>query len=148
MIGLPGSPSGLPPLPPPPLTADFVVCDHDAGRAEELARKHVAGYLLTVFQHYELMSDHLKKAKGYKLYGDTVDLLRAVGMETLANAYVDVQAWGTPEQIVAKLKAHHQIIGDFRFNACFRYAGIPFEAAERSMRLFAREVIPALRAAT
>jgi alkanesulfonate monooxygenase SsuD/methylene tetrahydromethanopterin reductase-like flavin-dependent oxidoreductase (luciferase family) len=131
--------------PPPPLTADFVVCDYDAGRAEELARKHIAGYLLTVFQHYELMSDHFKQAKGYKLYGDTVDLLRAVGLETLAHAYVDVQAWGTPDQIIAKLKARREIIGEFCFNACFRYTGIPFEAAERSMRLFARDVIPALR---
>jgi alkanesulfonate monooxygenase SsuD/methylene tetrahydromethanopterin reductase-like flavin-dependent oxidoreductase (luciferase family) len=130
---------------PPPLTADFVVCDHDAARAEELARKHIAGYLVTVFEHYELMSDHFKSAKGYKLYGDSVDALREIGLDTAAEAYMDVQAWGTPEQIVAKLRERREILGDYWFNACFRYAGIPYEAAERSMRLFADEVIPALR---
>ena len=93
------------------------------------------------------MSDHFKKAKGYQLYGETVDLLKAIGLEALAALYVDVQAWGTPKQIIDKLHARREIIGDFRFNACFRFAGIPFEAAERSMRLFAEEVMPALRAA-
>ena len=131
--------------PPPPLTCDFVVCDRDAARAEALARKHIAGYLVTVFQHYELMSDHFKKAKGYQLYGETVDLLKAIGLEALAAMYVDVQAWGTPKQIIDKLHARREIIGEFRFNACFRFAGIPFEAAERSMRVFAEEVMPALR---
>jgi alkanesulfonate monooxygenase SsuD/methylene tetrahydromethanopterin reductase-like flavin-dependent oxidoreductase (luciferase family) len=130
---------------PPPVTADFVVCDHDAGRAEELARKYIAGYLVTVFEHYELMSDHFKNAKGYKIYGDTVDALRAIGLDTAAEAYVDVQAWGTPEMIVEKLRARREIIGDFWLNACFRFAGIPFDAAERSLRLFAEEVIPAFR---
>lgn len=130
---------------PPPLTADFVVCDRDAARAEDLARKHIAGYLVTVFEHYELMSDHFKTAEGYKIYGDAVDALRTIGLDTAAEAYVGVQAYGTPEQIVEKLRERREIIGDFRLNACFRFAGIPFEAAERGMRLFAEEVIPALR---
>jgi len=130
-------------MPPPPLTCDFVVCDRDAARAEALARKHIAGYLVTVFQHYELMSDHFKKAKGYQLYGETVDLLKAIGLEALAAMYVDVQAWGTPKQIIEKLRSRRDIIGEYRLNCCFRFAGIPFEAAERSMRVFAEEVMPA-----
>jgi len=130
--------------PPIPLTCDFVVCDRDAARAEAVARKHIAGYLVTVFQHYELMSDHFKKAKGYQLYGETVDLLKAIGLDTLAAMYVDVQAWGTPKQVIDKLLARREIIGEFRLNCCFRFAGIPFEAAERSMRVFAEDVMPAL----
>jgi alkanesulfonate monooxygenase SsuD/methylene tetrahydromethanopterin reductase-like flavin-dependent oxidoreductase (luciferase family) len=131
--------------PPPVLTCDFVVCDDDEERAAELARRHIAGYLISVFEHYELMSDHFKKAKGYEMYGESVDMLRDIGLESLAGVYVDVQAWGTPERIVAKLRQRRELIGDFVFNACFRFAGIPYEAAERSMRLFAEKVIPALR---
>ena len=130
---------------PPILTTDMVVCDEDAGRAEELARKHIAGYLVTVFEHYELMSEHFKTAKGYATYGEAVDLLRDVGLEKVADMYVDVQAWGTPDQVVEKLRKRREIIGDFDFNGCFRFAGIPFDATLRSMELYAEHVIPALR---
>jgi alkanesulfonate monooxygenase SsuD/methylene tetrahydromethanopterin reductase-like flavin-dependent oxidoreductase (luciferase family) len=131
--------------PPPVLTCDFVICDEDQGRAEALARKHIAGYLTTIFEHYELMSDHLKKAKGYQMYGDSVDLLRDIGLEQLCTQYVGVQAYGTPERIVEKLRERAEVVGDFRFNACFRFAGIPFEAAQKSMRLLAERVFPAFR---
>jgi hypothetical protein len=32
------------------------------------------------------------------------------------------------------------------YNGIFSYAGMPWDDAERSMRLFAREVMPALKA--
>ena len=77
--------------------------------------------------------------------GAAVDLLRDVGLKTIAEAYLEIQAWGTPEQVVEKLRARREVIGDFHLNACFRFAGIPFDATRRSMELFAERVIPALR---
>jgi alkanesulfonate monooxygenase SsuD/methylene tetrahydromethanopterin reductase-like flavin-dependent oxidoreductase (luciferase family) len=129
---------------PPVVTADMIVCDDDPERAREMARKHIGGYLVTVFEHYELMSDHLKKAKGYELYGNAVDLLRSVGLENVVENYIDVQAWGTPEMVADKLRARGEKIGDFFFNACFRFAGVPHDYALRSMRMFADKVMPAL----
>ena len=130
---------------PPVVTADMIVCDDDPVRAKEMARKHIGAYLVTVFEHYELMSDHLKKAKGYELYGNSVDMLRSIGLEHVVESYIDVQAWGTPEMIVEKLEARGEKIGDFLFNACFRFAGVPHDYALRSMRLFADKVMPQLR---
>jgi alkanesulfonate monooxygenase SsuD/methylene tetrahydromethanopterin reductase-like flavin-dependent oxidoreductase (luciferase family) len=132
---------------PPPVTCDFVYCDRDAARAEDVAREHLVGYLTSVLQHYELMSDHFKDAKGYESYGRAVDLLQAVGLESLCEAYLAVQAYGTPERILERLAARRELIGDFDLTACFRYAGLPFAAAEASMRTFAQDVLPALRRA-
>lgn len=132
-------------LVPPVVTADMIVCDDDPERAREMARKHVGAYLVTVFQHYELMSDHLKQAKGYDMYGNSVDMLRAIGLERVVESYIDVQAWGTPEMIVDKLQERREKIGDYMFNACFRFAGVPFDYARRGMRLFADRVIPSVR---
>jgi alkanesulfonate monooxygenase SsuD/methylene tetrahydromethanopterin reductase-like flavin-dependent oxidoreductase (luciferase family) len=129
---------------PPVLTADMVVGDDHAERAEEMAKKHVAGYLLTVANHYELMSDHFKKAKGYEMYADTVELFRDIGLETMAQEDIKVQAWGTPEKIVDELSARGEQIGDYALNCCFRFAGIPFEYARRSMKMFAEKVLPRL----
>ena len=131
--------------PPPPLMAGITVCHQDAERAEELARKHVAGYLLTVMHHYELMGDHFKKAKGYESYGEAVDMLRDMGLEGMSNAYVDAQAWGTPQQILEKLAGWRSVIGDFDILFGLRAAGMAFADAENSQRLIAEEVIPELK---
>ena len=131
--------------PGPPVTCDFVYCDTDAVRAEDLAREHLSGYMASVLQHYELMSDHFKQAKGYESYGSAVDLLRAIGLEKLCDVYLDVQAWGTPAQVLERLRARVHVIGDYDLTACFRYAGLPFDFAEQSMRTFAAEVLPVLQ---
>jgi alkanesulfonate monooxygenase SsuD/methylene tetrahydromethanopterin reductase-like flavin-dependent oxidoreductase (luciferase family) len=133
--------------PAPPVTCDFVYCDADPVRAEDKAREHLAGYLTSVVQHYELVSDHFKEARGYEAYGSAVDLLRAIGLERMCEMYLGVQAWGTPAQVLERLRARREVIGDFDLTACFRFAGLPIEDAERSMRTFAREVLPALKAA-
>jgi alkanesulfonate monooxygenase SsuD/methylene tetrahydromethanopterin reductase-like flavin-dependent oxidoreductase (luciferase family) len=130
----------------PPVTCDFVYCDTDRARAEDKAHQHLAGYLTSVVEHYELVSDHFKDTKGYQAYGSAVDLLRAIGLERMCEMYLGVQAWGTPAQVLERLLARREVIGDFDLTACFRFAGLPIEDAERSMRTFAREVLPALRA--
>jgi alkanesulfonate monooxygenase SsuD/methylene tetrahydromethanopterin reductase-like flavin-dependent oxidoreductase (luciferase family) len=132
--------------PGPPVTCDFVYCDTDPARAEDKAHEHLARYLASVVHHYELASDHLKQAKGYEAYGSAVDALRAIGLERMCELYLGVQAWGTPAQILERLRARREVIGDFDLTACFRFAGLPVEDAERSMRTFARDVLPALHA--
>lgn len=131
--------------PEPITTCDFVYCDTNADRAEEMANKHIAGYLASVMHHYELASDHLKDAKGYESYGSAVDLLKAIGLASMCEMYLGVQAWGTPEQILDRVSARRDFIGAYDLTACFRFAGLPIADAERSMRTFAAEVLPELR---
>jgi len=130
--------------PGPPVTCDFVYCDTDASRGEDVARKHLAGYLTSVLEHYELESDHLKDLKGYESYGTAVDALKAIGLEQLCEMYLGVQAWGTPDQIIEKVRERRRIIGDYDLTCCFRYAGLPYDDVEKSMRTFAAEVLPVL----
>lgn len=132
--------------PGPPVTCDFLYCDADAARAEDKAHEHIAGYLASVMQHYELESDHFKGAKGYESYGNAVDLMKAIGLDKLCEMYLGVNAWGTPDQIIERLRERQEVIGDYDLTACFRFAGLPYDDAERSMRTFAAEVMPVLRA--
>jgi alkanesulfonate monooxygenase SsuD/methylene tetrahydromethanopterin reductase-like flavin-dependent oxidoreductase (luciferase family) len=97
-------------------------------------------------EHYELESDHFKRAKGYESYGSSVDMLRAIGLDKLCDMYLAVNVWGTPDQIVERLRARRAVIGDHDLTCCFRYAGLPYDDAEASMRLFARDALPTLRA--
>jgi alkanesulfonate monooxygenase SsuD/methylene tetrahydromethanopterin reductase-like flavin-dependent oxidoreductase (luciferase family) len=132
---------------PAPLTGDLMFCHEDAGRAEEIAMEHMSNYFLSIARHYELMSDHFARAKGYEFYASAAELFAAVGVETAARTYCSIQTWGTPDQILEKLHGRRELIGDFDVVLISKYGGMPFEVAERSLRLFAREVLPALRSA-
>jgi alkanesulfonate monooxygenase SsuD/methylene tetrahydromethanopterin reductase-like flavin-dependent oxidoreductase (luciferase family) len=128
--------------PEPPMVCDFVYCDSDAARAEDAAHRYIAGYLASVMEHYELQSDHFKQAKGYESYGSAVDMMRAIGLDKLCEMYLGVNVWGTPDQILDRLQARREVVGDHDLTCCFRFAGLPYDDAEASMRLFAAEVLP------
>ena len=130
--------------PGPPVTCDFTFCDTDAAKAEDIVREHMVGYLTSVLGHYELAGDHFRDMAGYESYGRAVDAVRAAGVEKMAEMYLDVQAWGTPDQILEKLAYRREIIGDFDLTACFRYSGLTLDQAKGSMTCFAENVLPEL----
>jgi alkanesulfonate monooxygenase SsuD/methylene tetrahydromethanopterin reductase-like flavin-dependent oxidoreductase (luciferase family) len=132
--------------PPPPILAGWVFCDRDAGRAEEYARRYIGGYYHSVIRHYELVGDHLGKTKGYEAYKGLQDLASAPGgTDGLVEFFLGLQVYGTPEQCHAKIVDTIERTGGEAFNGVFSYAGMPYEDAEASLRLFAAEVMPELQ---
>jgi alkanesulfonate monooxygenase SsuD/methylene tetrahydromethanopterin reductase-like flavin-dependent oxidoreductase (luciferase family) len=131
--------------PPPPLTGDLMFCHPDPEHAEALARDYMSNYYLSIIQHYELMSEHFQNTKGYEFYGNAREALAAVGAETSAQVYCGIQTWGTPDQIVEKLRQRRALLGDYDLSLIVHYGGMPAEVAEESVRLFAAEVLPELR---
>jgi alkanesulfonate monooxygenase SsuD/methylene tetrahydromethanopterin reductase-like flavin-dependent oxidoreductase (luciferase family) len=133
-------------MPKPPLLALMTVCDSDAARAKENAAKYCAAYFHSVVHHYEMMSEHFANTKGYAEYGVGAEAMRAAGLEDMVQAYVDAQLWGTPDQILRKLESRRATMGDIGCLCAFRFGTSPYEVSERSMRLFASEVLPVARA--
>jgi len=130
---------------PIPIMTDITVCDSSAERAADNANKYVRDYLLSVMHHYEMMGDHFKDAKGYEAYGDTAVAMNEMGLDAVADAYVEGQVWGTPQQMLDKFEKRRQIIGDYDILIIPRFAGMPFEVAQRTVEVFAKEVMPELR---
>lgn len=127
---------------PPPICVDFMACDESAEKAEALAREHMANYYVTVMDHYEMAGDHFKNMKGYGDYATNASLLQDLGMTDAANAFVDINTWGTPQQILEKLEQRQKDIGDFDLTVQVSYGGMSAENAERGIRLFAEKVLP------
>ena len=127
---------------PPPVCVDFMCCDESADRAEELAREHMANYYVTVMEHYEMASTHFSQMKGYGDYATNALALQAAGMEQAANGFVDINTWGTPNRILEGLEQRQRDLGDFDLTVQVSYGGMTPENAEKSMRLFARKVLP------
>jgi len=131
--------------PPPPLTGDLMYCHPDPGVAEEKGLEYMTSYFLTIVNHYELMSDHFKDVKGYDTYASASELFRQVGLETAARTYCSVNSYGTPEQLLEKLRRRRELIGPFELNLISSYGGMSPDEAEASLRLFATEVLPELQ---
>ena len=131
--------------PPSPVCVDFLCCDESAELAELNARKHMANYYITVMDHYDMAGDHFRNMKGYGDYATNAALLREAGMEDAANAFVDINTFGTPRQIIEKMEARRKTLGDFDLTVQVSYGGLTGEQAEKSMRLFAKEVLPEIQ---
>jgi hypothetical protein len=55
-------------------------------------------------------------------------------------------SWGTPDKILRGLEERRELLGDFELNVAFRFGGTPYDVCERGLRLFAKEVLPVLKA--
>lgn len=131
---------------PPPIVAGWVVCDESADRAEEMARKYIAGYWQTVVRHYELIGDHLTTMKGYEAYKAMQEKTSAPGgLDEMIEFFLDLQVWGTPDQCYEKIVNMQERTGAEAFTGVFSYAAMPYDIAEHSLRLFASDVMPLLK---
>lgn len=125
---------------PPPVAMVLVYCDEDEGRARETARRHVGNYWRSVLKHYELASDHLTTTKGYEYYAHMQGMLQGGAEDALTEMFIDLQVWGTPDQCVDKIRAIRDRLRNDTIVCVFKYGGLPYDVAERNMRLFARTV--------
>jgi alkanesulfonate monooxygenase SsuD/methylene tetrahydromethanopterin reductase-like flavin-dependent oxidoreductase (luciferase family) len=131
--------------PGPPLLQDFTYCHEDADEAEAVATEYISRYFLSVIKHYDFAGSHWRETKGYEAYQVGADMIREAGMEAAAGAYVQANAYGTPEQIIGKYEERRDLIGDFMANLAFSFAGLPYEKVHASMKLFGEKVVPALK---
>ena len=68
------------------------------------------------------------------------------GLETMTDFFIDLQLWGTPEQVYDKIvRLQEQTFMD-GFMGVFSFAGMDHGEADRNMKLFARDVMPELQA--
>jgi alkanesulfonate monooxygenase SsuD/methylene tetrahydromethanopterin reductase-like flavin-dependent oxidoreductase (luciferase family) len=109
--------------PPAPVVLAFSYCDRDPGRAEELGMRHARGYRRTAIHHYGLGAD-------------------AAGE---LDAFASTQLWGTPDALVEKVAHVREVTGTDHIAFAFSYAGMPYDTAQASMRLFGETVLPRLR---
>ncbi len=123
----------------------FCYVDKDPARARAIATTHVGNYYNSIIAHYDMAGDRLKGTKGYEFYQKTIQANQDNLDDTIRN-FVDLMPWGTPEQVIAKLADVHRQIDNNAIIAHFAFGGMPYDLAEQSMRLFAAEVLPAVKA--
>jgi alkanesulfonate monooxygenase SsuD/methylene tetrahydromethanopterin reductase-like flavin-dependent oxidoreductase (luciferase family) len=116
---------------------------------EEAARRGAEQYMVeyadSALRHYELRGSHLGGIKGYESYGIMQKALSADPTPFL-RGFFNSHPWGTPEQVIRRASELAEMFGTDEIMFIFKYGSMPMAAAEKSMTLFAKEVMPALRA--
>jgi alkanesulfonate monooxygenase SsuD/methylene tetrahydromethanopterin reductase-like flavin-dependent oxidoreductase (luciferase family) len=131
---------------PPPISLNVnMYCHEDAGLARERTERHVAAFFASNVRHYEMASGHFAHTTGYERYAEQAEALRETGLEKASEAFAASALWGTPEQIIDKLGVIRDVLGDFELIVLPSFGGMPYDQAERSLELFAAEVMPAAR---
>jgi len=123
----------------------WTYCAETESEARAGAEQYMVEYADSALRHYELLRGHLGGIHGYESYGAMTDALRK-DVDIFRRAFVKEHPWGAPDQIIAKVKQLAEAFGTSEIMFIFRYGGMPMKAAEKSMQLFAREVLPALKA--
>lgn len=133
--------------PPPIVTGDLLIVHEDEERARELAVEHFTNYYHTVSRFYDLTGDHFQQVKGYESYASAAKKNKTLGNAEMAQAYVDFNLYGTPDQIVEKIAERRRLLGHpFDIALIFEGGGISTENMHNSVRLFAEKVLPQIEA--
>lgn len=132
--------------PPAPACAAWIFCDEDEGRARVLGEEYIGRYYQSVVRHYELDGTHFDTTRGYEYYKAWSSHVAQHGPDEGARYFTGLHVYGTPQQCRDKIADIHGTIGNEALLGVFSYAGMPPDEAERNLRLFAREVMPDLRA--
>jgi alkanesulfonate monooxygenase SsuD/methylene tetrahydromethanopterin reductase-like flavin-dependent oxidoreductase (luciferase family) len=132
---------------PPPMLTDFAVCAETNEKAEDMARRYQGKFTESNFYHYEFLGQHFANVKGYDGYQEKAEFARQAGgdLKPAVENFMKSASWGTPDRILGELEKRREIVGDFELNVSFRFGGIPYNEAEASLKLFAKEVLPVLK---
>lgn len=130
---------------PKPMCIDNIICDENPAVAEDLARKYISNYFITVMEIYDMLGDHFQNTQGYSDYANNAALIKQAGLEMAAEGFVKANVWGTPDQILAKLDERRQYFGDFDLMINISFGGLPADDARRSLETFASKVLPELK---
>ena len=131
--------------PPVPFCGQLVYCDADRDRARELGSQYVKEYFATVVEHYEIGGAHFQGTKGYEFYANAAEAISAMGLDAMADMYAGVNTFGTPDEIIEKLRSQKEILGCAHDVLVIpKYGSMTQQEAEASIQLFARDVIPRL----
>lgn len=130
--------------PIPPVTLSFVFCDEDRQRAHEQAQLWCRQHARSALRHYELGRGRYGADRGYDFYHQVSSSIAREGAQDFIEGFMELAVWGTPEECYERARHIWEHTRCSTLVTVFRFGAMPYETAERSMRLFSSEVLPAL----
>lgn len=130
-----------------PSVVVHVSCFDTTAEAWDVILKHTIEAQISVQRHYGWRDrERFLNTKGYEQYAKFSELVNEKTPEQVGEHNARPQAWGTPDEVLEKLIHVQRMTSAEELILNFRFGAMPAATAERSMRLFAAEVLPKLQA--
>lgn len=134
--------------PAQPTVVVHVSCFDTEAEAWDVMLRHTIEAQDSVLRHYGWKDEQrLRQTKGYEQYAKFSQVANEKSIEEIGERSARPQAWGTPDQVLEKLKHIQRMTSAEELVLNFRFGGMPATTAERSMRLFAASALDGLHAA-
>lgn len=130
---------------PKPIVVAFVACNEDATRAQEMRDKYLVEYARSTSSFYKFGNKEFAKIEGYEYYGALAKSVEKHGIEKFNDFLADLQVWGRPKEVVAKLTEMKERFDVGKFIIYTQFGDMPFEVGRENYELIARKVLPALK---
>ena len=116
-----------------------------AQHARELAHQYIAGYYLSVLEHYEFANAGLAEIPGYEYYGKLAERIAKHGAEDFSRFLAGLQISGNPASVTEQIRENIRRIDGAGVVGIFNYAGMPDDVTNANVELFADKVMPTLQ---
>ncbi|HXD89814.1 MAG TPA: LLM class flavin-dependent oxidoreductase [Candidatus Binataceae bacterium] len=131
-----------------PIVVSFIYCAESDKAADAGAQKWMGNYADTALRHYEYDDpDHFRAVKGYEYHVQMAEAGKNRPGD-FRDLFTKTQCYGSPEKCVETLRTIATMMNAAEFVGVFKFGGMPLEEAERSMKLFAAEVLPHIQRGT
>jgi alkanesulfonate monooxygenase SsuD/methylene tetrahydromethanopterin reductase-like flavin-dependent oxidoreductase (luciferase family) len=131
---------------PLPWLIDFTYVNEDAEEAERIAQEYMQQYYVSVLTHYEYGGSHLANTKGYESYAAGAARVQELGLEESARQFVSLNNYGTPDQVVERIRHRRDVIGDYVALFGVSFGGLEFQKVYDSCTLLGEKVLPQIAA--
>jgi alkanesulfonate monooxygenase SsuD/methylene tetrahydromethanopterin reductase-like flavin-dependent oxidoreductase (luciferase family) len=131
-----------------PIAVSWVICAPTLAEAEEQACLYYRQNADGVLRHYRIGdSSQFENVKGYETYARKAKEMQEGGdqLNKMTENNMKVYTWGTPEMCYEKLSQVNDKLAVEHLVVCLNFGAMPPDVAEANMRLFASEVLPALK---
>lgn len=130
---------------PRPIIASWIACHEDEDTAREMYERYIRRYSRSAMQHYEFDNAGLADIKGYEYYGALARNIEKHGADRFVEFLAELQIWGTPDQVLERLRENAARVDAAGVLGVFSYGGMPHGLARANVELFARTVLPRLK---
>ncbi|HEU4431388.1 MAG TPA: LLM class flavin-dependent oxidoreductase [Myxococcota bacterium] len=132
--------------PPKPILCVFAGVSDDPSEARRMREIYLQRYARSTVEHYQFANVEFERIDGYEYYGALARNIEKHGLDKFNGFLADLQVWGSPREVRDKLLDYVRRADAGALLVTLGFGGMPHEVANANYELFAREVLPALKA--
>jgi alkanesulfonate monooxygenase SsuD/methylene tetrahydromethanopterin reductase-like flavin-dependent oxidoreductase (luciferase family) len=130
---------------PKPVLVLVVGVSRDANQARRMREVYLQRWARSVTECYEFDNPGFAEIPGYEYYGALAANISKHGLDRFNGFLADLQVWGTPEEVTAKLLKYTNLCDAGGLVVDLTFGGMPYNEADVNFDLFATDVLPELK---